>query len=46
MVSGGVYKGRQASIDAATVREAKAQGFGPTAIARRLGSAERVRARR
>jgi DNA invertase Pin-like site-specific DNA recombinase len=33
----GVYKGRPASIDAARVREMKAQGLGSTAIARALG---------
>jgi DNA invertase Pin-like site-specific DNA recombinase len=32
-----VYKGRPASIDAARVREMKAQGLGPTAIAKELG---------
>lgn len=35
----GIYvgKGRPASIDAATVREMKAQGLKPTAIAKTLG---------
>jgi DNA invertase Pin-like site-specific DNA recombinase len=33
----GVYSGRRASIDAATVREMKAQGLGPTAIAKAVG---------
>jgi DNA invertase Pin-like site-specific DNA recombinase len=33
----GVYKGRPASIDAAKVRELKAQGIGPAAIAKQLG---------
>jgi DNA invertase Pin-like site-specific DNA recombinase len=33
----GVYRGRRVSIDAATVREMKAQGLGPTAIAKALG---------
>jgi len=33
----GVYKGRPASIDAARVRELKAQGLGPTEIAKQLG---------
>jgi len=33
----GVYKGRQASIDAAQVRQMKAQGLGATAIAKELG---------
>jgi hypothetical protein len=33
----GVYKGRPASIDAARVRELKAQGIGPTEIAKQLG---------
>src|ERR1700741_1227022 len=33
----GVYKGRPASIDSARVRELKAQGLGPTAIAKELG---------
>jgi DNA invertase Pin-like site-specific DNA recombinase len=33
----GVYKGRPASIDAAQVRELKAQGVGPSEIATRLG---------
>ena len=33
----GVYKGRPASIDPAQVRELKAQGVGPSEIARRLG---------
>ena len=32
----GVYKGRPASIDAARVRELKAQGVGPTEIAKAL----------
>ena len=32
----GVYKGRPASIDAAQVREMKAQGLGPSEIARAL----------
>ena len=34
--SAGVYKGRPASIDAARVRELKAQGLGPTDIAKAL----------
>jgi DNA invertase Pin-like site-specific DNA recombinase len=33
----GVYKGRQASIDAARVRQMKEQGLGATAIAKELG---------
>ncbi len=33
----GLYKGRRASIDAATVREMKAQGLGATDIAKALG---------
>ena len=33
----GVYRGRPASIDAAQVRELKAQGVGPSEIAKRLG---------
>lgn len=33
----GVYKGRPASIDAATVAALKAEGLGATAIAKRLG---------
>lgn len=33
----GVYKGRPASIDASQVRELKAQGVGPSEIAKRLG---------
>jgi DNA invertase Pin-like site-specific DNA recombinase len=33
----GVYKGRQASIDATRVREMKAQGLGATTIAKELG---------
>jgi Helix-turn-helix domain of resolvase len=33
----GVYKGRPASIDAARVRELKAQGLGATRIAKALG---------
>jgi DNA invertase Pin-like site-specific DNA recombinase len=33
----GVYRGRRVSIDAATVREMKAQGLGPSAIAKSLG---------
>ena len=33
----GVYKGRTATIDAAQVRALKAQGVGPSAIAKRLG---------
>ncbi len=32
----GVYKGRPASIDAARVREMRAQGIGPTEIAKAL----------
>ncbi len=32
----GIYKGRRVSIDAATVREMKSQGLGPTAIAKAL----------
>jgi DNA invertase Pin-like site-specific DNA recombinase len=32
-----VYKGRKPSIDRAAVETLKAQGFGPTAIAKRLG---------
>jgi DNA invertase Pin-like site-specific DNA recombinase len=32
----GIYKGRPASIDAARVRELKAQGVGPTEIAKAL----------
>ena len=33
----GVYKGRPASIDADQVRALKAQGVGPSEIAKRLG---------
>src|SRR5450756_1665918 len=33
----GVYKGRPASIDAARVRELKAEGLGPSKIAKALG---------
>jgi DNA invertase Pin-like site-specific DNA recombinase len=33
----GVYKGRLASIDADQVRALKAQGIGPSEIAKRLG---------
>ncbi len=33
----GVYSGRRASIDAARVREMRAKGLGPTAIAKVLG---------
>jgi DNA invertase Pin-like site-specific DNA recombinase len=33
----GVYKGRPASIDAAQVRALRAQGLGPTKIAKALG---------
>jgi DNA invertase Pin-like site-specific DNA recombinase len=33
----GVYKGRPASIDAAEVRDLKAQGLGPSQIAKKLG---------
>jgi DNA invertase Pin-like site-specific DNA recombinase len=35
----GIYtgKGRPASIDVARIREMKAQGLGPTAIAKALG---------
>jgi DNA invertase Pin-like site-specific DNA recombinase len=33
----GLYKGRQASIDVARIREMKAQGLGATAIAKALG---------
>lgn len=35
----GVYKGRPASIDSKLVRELKAQGIGPSEIAKRLGIA-------
>jgi hypothetical protein len=35
----GAGKGRPASIDTATVREMKAQGFEPTAITKALGRA-------
>jgi DNA invertase Pin-like site-specific DNA recombinase len=33
----GVYKGRPASIDAAQVRQLRAEGVGPSDIAKRLG---------
>lgn len=33
----GVYKGRKASVDAAKVRELRATGVGPSAIAKQLG---------
>jgi len=33
----GVYKGRPPSVDSAKVAELKAQGFGPSQIARKLG---------
>lgn len=33
----GKYKGRKPSVDVAAVRELKAQGIGPSAIAKRLG---------
>ena len=33
----GVYKGRPASIDPAQVRQLKAEGWGPSQIARKLG---------
>jgi DNA invertase Pin-like site-specific DNA recombinase len=33
----GVYKGRPTSVDSAKVAELKAQGFGPSQIARKLG---------
>ena len=33
----GVYKGRPASIDLDRVRHLKAEGWGPTKIARKLG---------
>jgi DNA invertase Pin-like site-specific DNA recombinase len=33
----GVYKGRRVSIDAIRIREMKAQGLGPTTIAKALG---------
>jgi len=32
----GVYKGRKASIDPAKVKDMKAKGMGPTAIAKAL----------
>jgi DNA invertase Pin-like site-specific DNA recombinase len=35
----GVYKGRPASIDPAQVRHLKAEGWGPSQIARKLGIA-------
>jgi uncharacterized membrane protein len=35
----GVYKGRPASIDPAQVRQLKAEGWGPSQIARKLGIA-------
>ena len=37
MKEAGVYKGRPASIDAARVRELKAEGLGPCKIAKALG---------
>ena len=33
----GIYKGRPASIDPARVQQLKAEGWGPTQIARKLG---------
>jgi len=33
----GVYKGRKPSIDVATVRSLRAQGIGPSEIAKRMG---------
>jgi DNA invertase Pin-like site-specific DNA recombinase len=33
----GVYKSRSASVDPGRVRQLKAQGFGPSHIARKLG---------
>ena len=33
----GVYKGRPASIDTARVQQLKAEGWGPSQIARKLG---------
>jgi len=38
----GVYKGRPASIDAAEVRKLKAEGLGPSQIARTAGHRSRV----
>jgi DNA invertase Pin-like site-specific DNA recombinase len=35
----GVYKGRPASIDPAQIRQLKAQGIGPSQIAKKLGIA-------
>jgi len=35
--SAGVYKGRPASINAAQVRQLKAEGMGPSKIAKTLG---------
>jgi hypothetical protein len=36
-MAAGIYKGRRASIDADQVRKLKADGMGPTEIAKALG---------
>ena len=38
----GVYKGRKPSVDVAQVRALKAQGIGPSGIAKRLGLVPRA----
>ena len=39
----GVYKGRPPSVDRAKIADLKAQGFGPSQIARKLGIGPRIR---
>jgi hypothetical protein len=39
----GVYKRRPSSVDSAKVQPLKAEGWGPSQIARKLGIAPRIR---
>jgi DNA invertase Pin-like site-specific DNA recombinase len=39
LLADGVYKGRKRSVDIDAVRSLKAEGIGPSAIAKRLGVA-------
>ena len=38
-ITAGVYKGRPPSVDSAKVQQLKAEGWGPSQIARKLGIA-------
>jgi DNA invertase Pin-like site-specific DNA recombinase len=38
----GVYKGRKASIDPAKIKQMKADGMGPSAIAKKLRERNRI----